>query len=348
MNINKYLDDLSSRIEEETETKLLTEWKEFTSGSFSGEVFIPERNKKNPPGIEWLQIGVNEALADYQKMALQQFKSCSDILANGGGNILSVRCNYGTAILPSLFGVELFIMEEKLNTLPTNRPLVGGVEQIKEIIDTGTVDFEQGLGKKVLEMAHYYLELFSKYPEIEEHVYLYHPDLQGPMDVCELLWGSDLFLDIMDYPGLVHDFLQLITDTYIGFMDKWQKIVSPGDDYAVHWGLVHRGNIMLRNDSAMNFSPEMYDEFIKPYDQQLFDKFGGGAMHFCGRGDHYIKSLSEMEGIFAVNMSQPEYNDMDKIYENTIDKGIKLIGFSRDRALQEKKKNRKHLDNVQC
>ncbi len=61
----------------------------------------------------------------YEKMALQQFKICSQTLAQGSGNILAVRCNYGTSIIPSLFGAKLFIMEAATNTLPTSH-LAGG------------------------------------------------------------------------------------------------------------------------------------------------------------------------------------------------------------------------------
>ena len=38
----------------------------------------------------------------------------------------------------------------------------------------------------------------------------------------------------------------------------------------------------------MNLSPDMFMEFIFPYNQRLFDIFGGGGDHFCGRGDHFI------------------------------------------------------------
>ena len=77
---------------------------------------------------------------------------------------------------------------------------------------------------------------------------------------------------------------------------------------------------------------EVFDEFIRPYDQMLLSEFGGGAIHFCGRGDHFIDRLPQMDGVYAVNMSQPEYNDMERIFQNTVDRGIALIGFQRQAA----------------
>ncbi|MBS3970548.1 MAG: hypothetical protein KGZ94_10610, partial [Clostridia bacterium] len=70
--------------------------------------------------------------------------------------------------------------------------------------------------------------------------------------------------------------------------------------------------------------------FIRPYDQKILDEFDGGVIHFCGRGDHYIHLLHQMRGVHAINMSQPECNNMDIIYQNTIDKGIMIIGLKHD------------------
>jgi hypothetical protein len=105
---------------------------------------------------------------------------------------------------------------------------------------------------------------------------------------------------------------------------------------------------MLRDDSAMNFSPEMFDEFIRPYDQELLESFGGGAMHFCGRGSHYIESACTMTGLHAIAMSQPEYNDMETIYRNTVAKGIPLLLFRKSTAQEAIESGRDLHHLVHC
>ena len=348
MNIEKHLQDLEKRIDPIQEENLMEEWKEFNRGQLKKGIFTPQREKRNEPALEWPDISINEALEDYDKMALSQLKRCSAQLKNGGGDVLAVRCNYGTSIIPSLFGVDLFIMDEDLDTLPTSRPLPGGKDDVKELLDQGIPDLTRGLGEKVFKMGERFKELRQNYPKLKEHVHIYHPDLQGPMDICEVLWGSDLFLDVNDCPELVLDFLDLITETYIKFMEKWTEIVPFRGDFAVHWGLVHRGNIMLRDDSAMNFSPAMYEKFIKPFDRKLFDEFGGGALHFCGRGDHYIESAVKIDKLYTVNMSQPDYNDMEEIFRHTIDQGIPLINFEREFAEKMRKENRDLKGSIHC
>jgi len=346
--VEKYLDDLEGRICEDVEDQLLSQWKTFADGKFDGDIFTPARGIKTPAGIDWPDVSVNDALDDFELMALQQFRGCSCVIENNTDELMCVRANYGTSILPSVFGAELFMMAQETNTLPTSRPLAGGKDAIRALIDKGVPDISTGLGGKVLEMGQRFVEMASRYPKIGRFVHIYHPDLQSPMDVCEILWGSSLFLDIVDEPDLVKEFLSLITKTYAKLMNAWDKIVPSLDGYASHWSFLHKGHLLLRADSAMNFSPAMYEEFIEPYDQILLDKFGGGALHFCGRGDHYCHRFSKTQGLHAIQMSQPECNDVEVILQNTVELGFQLLGFSRDVAEQLLKQGRNLHGNVHC
>lgn len=329
--LRECLDDLEARIDPQQEDRLLQEWVDFTEGRFAGTIFSPRRFEPSPPGFEWPKVLINAALEDYDAMALHQYGSCSQSLAEGRGLFLAVRCNYGTSIIPSLFGVEPFVMDEELDTLPTSRPL-HDVDAIERLVDAGVPDIYSGYGSRVFEIGEHYKAIAEEYPQIGKYVHIYHPDLQGPMDICEVVWGSSIFYSLYDRPDLVKALLELVTETYIQFMRAWTESVPFREGGNVHWGLFHKGNIMLRDDSAMNLSPDVFDEFIRPYDQRLLNEFGGGAIHFCGRGDHYIPSMSETDGLYAINMSQPEHNDMETIFANTVDKGINIIGFDRTAA----------------
>lgn len=346
--IRKYLEDLERRIVPEQEETLHARWREFCRGDYGGDLFTPVRDEAGEPGLEWPPVTVNEGLDDPEKMALQQLNGCSRVLAEASGSLMCVRSNYGTGILSSLFDVEVFRMDEETNTLPTTRPVSGGKEAIRRLIDAGVPDLDRGFGGRALEMGEYFKELFQPYPHIARYVHVYHPDTQGPMDICELVWGSGLFLELMQEPELVKEFLELITATYIAYMDRWRQVFPPEGDFAAHWGLMHRGTVMLRDDSAMNLSPEMFREFIEPYDQRLLSRYGGGAIHFCGRGDHYIDRMPQMDGVYAVNLSQPEYNDMERIFRHTIDRGIQIIGLKRDAADAALENGRDLHGNVHC
>ena len=346
--IKKYLDDLESRIDAQVEDDLYAQWRDFVDGRCQAGIFSPRRSRAVPARVEWPAVSVNRALDDFDTMILHQFGECSRVLAEGSGDLMCVRANYGTSILASLFGAELFMMDEELNTLPTSRPLPGGVAAMQKLVERGVPDVDNALGARTLEMGRRFVAVMTDYPKISKYVHVYHPDLQGPMDICEVLWGSAIFLDIVDMPGLVKSLLAVITEAYTRLMREWDAVVKPEGPCAVHWGMLHKGHIMLRDDSAMNLSPAMFDEFIKPFDQRLMDTFGGGAVHFCGRGDHFIESLATTRGLTAVQMSQTELNNMETVYRSTVDRGLKLLGLPRDAAEAALASGRPLHGNVHC
>lgn len=322
--IYPYLQDLENRLNVSQETALWENWKSFANlKAPKNGPFSPMKRTPSAPSLPWPNIPINDALEDENLMLLREFKSVSDHLAMGDGSILQVRANYGVGILPSLFGAERFIMPYEMDCLPNVRPLSGHKEQIQKIIDSPEMDITGGYSQNVFTFAHNLLQIFKDFPKIAAFVFPEHPDCQGPMDVCELLWGSELFLDLYDEPEMVHAFLQVISDTYIRFLARWLELFPP-IQYHPWFGRLHRGNICIRNDSAMNLSPDFYREFILPYDSKIMNVFQGGAIHFCGKGDHFISILSETPFLFSVDVSQPHLNNMDIILAHTIDKNITL------------------------
>jgi len=331
-NIDVYLNDLEDQIDPIQEDRIYDEWMNFLEGRFTGDIFSPRRTEMRPSKLEWPAVSVNEALDDFDAMILQQYGACSSMLAGGSGGIMNIRCNYGSSIMPILFGAEMYIMDEEFNTLPTSRPLPGGIDTVRKLIDDGVPNLRTSIAGMVFEMGEIYRQIGERYPKIGKYISIYHPDTQGPLDICEVVIGSGIFYMLYDYLELIKQLLDVITQTYIEYMREWYSLIPSQSEYSAHWGMLHKGSVMLRDDSAMNLSPEMYVEFVRPYDQMILDEFGGGAIHFCGRGDHYIESMSEMDGLYSIAMSQPHLNNMETIYRNTIDKGISLIGFDRGHA----------------
>lgn len=216
-------------------------------------------------------------------MLIREYGGCLSALK--GNNPLSVRANYGVGILPSLFGAEYFYMPEEHQQLPNVKAL--GEEKVNALLDKGVPDLRNGWGGHVLQIGEYMRKIGEKYPKIGKYVWCYHPDLQGPMDVAELLCGSELFYLLADEPQWCHQLLRLITDTYHAFIGAWWEWIERKGDYSVHWGWVQKGHVMLRDDSAMNLSPDMVKEYILPYDSEILAAYGG-CIHFCGKGDHYL------------------------------------------------------------
>ena len=325
------LEDLERRIDPDTEIDYERQWRDFLYGRFEGDIFIPTRKKTSRQTAVFEPVrNINDAVSDYDRMLRHQLQDVSAALS---GTLRSpcIRANYGTGIMTSLFGAEIFHMPRQTNTLPTTRA-VQDTDHIRAIVEKGLPDLHAGFGKDVFAFGALCAETFEHYPKVKRFVRVYHPDLQGPLDLCELLWGSEFFYAMYDEPELVHALLRLITDTYIAFMDRWLALFPPDAEMNPHWStLYHRGTILLRDDSAMNLSPQLYRDFAAPYDAELLQRYGG-AVHFCGRGDHYIDILCAVPGLYGINMSQPHLNDMERIYQHTVDQGIPLLGFDRQTA----------------
>ena len=335
------LEDIESRIDPETEEDFAAQWQDFLCGKNTQLTFSPHRKKKSAPTIVPRRININDALGDLETMLLQQLSDVSHALNSDRAN-LCVRANYGTGILSSLFGAEIFEMPREMNTLPTTKPL-NDSEKVRALVAAGMPDLENGFGARVFAFGELWQAVCAQYPKIAKYVSIYHPDLQGPLDICELLWGCDMFYAMYDEPELVHAMLDLITDTYIAFMERWFAMFPCGTEMNVHWGHIrHRGRIFLRCDSAMNLSPAFYEEFAMPYDARLLAHFGGGGMHYCGRGEHYIDLLCSQPMLYAVNLSQPHLNDMEAIWRATVDRGIPVVGFSAGYAHEHPRKEGYH------
>jgi len=75
-------------------------------GRFRGPIFSPRRANAVPPRIDWPKTRTNATLEDFDQMTLQQFGGCSQQLLHATGAPLTVRANYGSSILPLLFGVQ--------------------------------------------------------------------------------------------------------------------------------------------------------------------------------------------------------------------------------------------------
>ncbi len=326
IELKRYLDDLEARISPRVEAGLADAWRAFCDLG-CGDAFFSPRRPPAPPRIEWPDAPLNAALDDMNLMLYLQLKGASDELAAGGGLMLSVRANYGTGIIPTMFGAELLYLSDEAGMLPGARPLPGGVDALRAMVDARRIDYERGLSPRVFEFGARWNELVRDYPNIARHVHAYNPDLQGPFALVDMLAGSGLYLALYDEPELVHAALDFMTELYLDYTRRWQALCPPYDaEHSIEWGLMHRGHTMLRNDAIVNLSERMYREFAQPYDARIFEALGGG-MHFCGRGDHYIAAACELPGLSCINMSQPELNDMERIYAATIDRDILIVGM---------------------
>lgn len=318
--LQRYLDDIENRLNPEAEDTILQGWKDWAEYRIGSDA-LPASRPAAPSKLEWPRININDAVEDDELMALREFANVSARLSYSGNHPLRVRCNYGVANVATAFGCGLFKMPRETDTLPNAIKL--NEEARVALAESPLPDAQAGNFARIFRMAELYREIVKAYPKIGRYVHIEQPDLQGPMDNLELIWGSELFYSLVDEPELIHAILQKITDFIVQQLEAWLKLFPENRGTASYFRHREKGCIALRDDSAMNLSPAFFEEFIAPYDQQILKRYGG-IVHFCGRGDHFIPLLAKLEGLRGINMSQPHLNDMQKVFSHTIDKGLHL------------------------
>lgn len=246
---------------------------------------------------------IPEIHEDLSKMMCNELLRSTPAFDSECDCIPMLRANYGVGLFPSLFGAESFITN---NNMPWVKAF-DSVDKIKKVVDAGIPDLNTGFGAKVIETYEFFKEKLAPYEKCSKGIKLYHPDLQGPFDVAHLLWGSDIYYAVYDYPELIHELMSLISDTYIKFMEKIKTVMDDETDgFNYHWQSLYPGRVTLRDDSAVNLSLDCYKEFVKPYNQKICEHFGAASMHFCGRADQWMYELIGEEKIKGHNFGRME------------------------------------------
>lgn len=257
----------------------------------------------NFPPPDWPAFNCQQIQDDPDAMLLMELQNVYAGCLVRDDRLLSVRANYGTSIIPSLFGCRVHCFDD---ALPVALPL-HNTDRVRELLPAGVPDLRRGQGAKVFNMVARFQEAFAPYPRLREHVHINLADIQGPFDAAEIIWGSEIFLAMYDEPRLVHEFLALVTETIRQFILAHQRLDGePFDGPCGIWGSL--GRVCVREDATVNLGLAHYEEFVKPYTQRLLDEFGG-CIHWCGNAQAWWRSLITLRRLTAVNPYQGEFYD---------------------------------------
>ena len=237
---------------------------------------------------------------------------------------LTIRANYGTVIIASIFGATVEQRED-------NPPWIRHFEtfdEFKLIFDRSPLDFSQGICPQIIVRYKFYRDILGDYPNLQKCVKIVLPDLQGPLDSLELLRGSEIYTDFIIEPELTDRGLKLMAEAQVGFANFLRQFTTDGTDGFSHQHSVAvKGNILLRNDSAIMVSPEMYAEQVAPHDEYVLKELGGGGIHSCGRIDFNIPAIFKLESIRCFDFGQSYLNDVDAVYPLARTLKIPLLRF---------------------
>lgn len=329
-NLHRFLHDLEDRIDETAEAQLRNNWISFADGEWKESFFRANREEKVPSRIDWPVVMINDALADPETMIYSELCRMNRQLADGGPELLSYRSNYGSILLPELLGAAVVQMPYGQNSLPGCRNLPDAEAAMRSFrMSQRRPQPDTGYSRMAFETAALFQTMLAQYPKLNRFCGIYMADTEGPCGIMEMLFGSDFYYLFSDDPELIHLSMEIITDEFLLFSRAWHEAFPPFDEtHRMDWGWLHRGHTLIREDTATNISRAMYDEFVFPYDARIMRELGGGAIHFCGKGDHLMPSFDQLPGFFALNLSQPEMNDMSMVYKYSIHKKRTIFGLA--------------------
>lgn len=201
---------------------------------------------------------------------------------------------YGTGVVPSALGCNI-VFQPKMD------PAVEGTV-IKEPSDIRKLSlpdpYKDGLMPRVLKCIDYMRE--------NSDLPISFTDPQGPLNIALCLCGvENLFIWMYEYPEYVHEIMEFSTEVFIEWVKVQKKHAGQQlDNGAFPHGILlpeGSGGIWLADDDCTILSPELYREFVVPYNGKVFKAFGGGTLHFCGTAEHQLENFLITEGLTGIN-----------------------------------------------
>jgi len=266
-----------------------------------------------------------EAIIDPAKMLtnefLKGFMQVEKWLAIKDDTPLQIRPDFGIGLVSAVFGR---CVEAVGDNPPWVRPLQAAdssqaVEQMLDQLDLDTLS-DQDWVKRVEATYVYYTEALKAYPNIAASVAITLPDLQGPLDNADLIWGSDIFLAVLDNVDLVNRLLTAVSDTMVLLFERFSRWTTETNmlpaGFCHQHGSIVRGNLLLRCDSCVITGPLTYDALVFPYDEKTLQRVDGGSFHSCGKWSETAARViaSPLIGSVDFGLNQSHLNDVDHIY----------------------------------
>lgn len=203
---------------------------------------------------------------------------------------------FGTGVLASGFGCDVMLQPG-----PGNDPAVAG-PCIKSPADVARLrmpdPYRDGWMPRVLKAI--------DYARANSDLPVGLTDMQGPLDTVGQMCGQQqLFLWMYEEPQMIYDLFDIVTEAFIEWVKVQKKHIGEPLDRSN--GLQGVGaspiGIWESDDDMVMVGPKQYREFVVPYVSRIFEAFGGGSLHFCGKGYQHLDNILEVNNLRVVNTS---------------------------------------------
>jgi hypothetical protein len=117
-----------------------------------------------------------------------------------------------------------------------------------------------------------------------------------------------------------------IAETQVGFAEHLQPYLNDGPKgYSHQHNAMICGNILIRNDCAVNISASMYREHVSPHDSYVLESLDGGGIHCCGRCEHLVEEFVSLPAVKCIDLGQSDMNDVRAIHNRAGERRVPLV-----------------------
>ena len=266
---------------------------------------------------------------DNEKMFVNGLRDVLSAVNGNYGAVPSMRANMGCGIIPSLFGTQQRLFDDKMPWLVDH--VKKEDVQKKYISDIFDMNDSEEFAAAMNHMDYMTANLRDN---SLANIFVYPLDLQGAVDTAHLIYGDTMFYDLYDDPEFVHNLLAASCDAIDFAMRECFKRIDKIDEFVAHYNHLaipkDLGGLKLSEDTTTLLSPHLIDEFAKPYIHDILERFGGGYVHYCGKNDHLLEVILAEPLVRGINFGNPEKHDMSKILAKCRDnKKIYVGGLQR-------------------
>lgn len=259
---------------------------------------------------------------DSEKMFANGLRDVMMAINGNYGAVPSMRANMGCGIIPSLFGTQQRLFEDKMPWLVDHVKK----EDIKEKYNFSFSDSAEFAA--ALKHMEYMTE--NLHENNLENIFVYPLDLQGAVDTAHLIYGDTFFYNLYDDPEFTHHLLDVSCEAIEFAMRECFKRIERSNEYVTHYNYLimpkSLGGLKLSEDTTTLLSPKLIDEFARPYIRRILEKFGGGYVHYCGRNDYLLDVLFDEPLVRGINFGNPEKHNMTKVLERCRDTRKVYVG----------------------
>ena len=153
---------------------------------------------------------------------------------------------------------------------------------------------------------------------VPESFKIHFPDRQGPFNLAHLILGTEVFTAPYTDPEKFHAIMKRITDFWLQARKVLIEWIGP--ERLDPW---YASDNRVCECSVNMISPDMYKQFVLPYDMQISEAIGSIAIHPCSGPHVFHVTLDNLPNVVYTEAGHIEQTTAGAI---SVDEALEVIG----------------------